>query len=159
MPATPITPTVRFDEASVLRIYFVTTIANKSAPTRAELNAGSDLTAEVSAINGFSTSSDTLDAPDFGSRFVSQVPGAITAEDSSIEVYRSSTSSDIRSLLPRDTAGFIVVFPEGDTTGLKMDVYPVKVKTAAKPHDQNATAKHTISFAITSIPAENVTVP
>lgn len=159
MVATPITPTLRFIEPSVLKVYWVATIANKNAPTRGELDAGSDLTAEVSAINGFSTASDSADAPDFANRFVSKVPGKINAEDSSLGLYRSTTSNDVRTLLTRDLAGFIVVFPEGDVTGKKMDVYPVKVASASKPHDIEAVAKNMISFTVTSVPAENITVP
>lgn len=158
MVATPITATQRFIEPGTLRCYYVATIANKNSPTRIELDAGSDLTAEVKAINGFTTTSDSVDAPDFGSRFTSQVPGRITAEDSSLDIYRSSTSSDVRSLLPRDTAGFIVIFPEGDTAAKKMDVFPIKVKTQAKAHGEDA-ATFNIAFSITSIPAENVTIP
>ena len=159
MVATPITPTLRFIEPSILKVYWVATIANKNAPTRPELDAGSDLTAEVAAINGFSTTSDSVETPDFASRFVSKIPGKINAEDSSLELYRSTTSSDVRTLLTRDLAGFIVIFPEGDTAGKKLDVYPVKVASAAKPHSDTDPAKNLISFSVTSVPAENITVP
>lgn len=159
MVATPITATQRFIEPGTLRCYFVATIAVKTAPTRIELDAGSDLTAEVETVNGFSTTSNAVDAPDFGSRFTSQVSGKITAAASSLQIYRSTTSADVRSLLPRDTAGFIVLFPEGDTPGKKMDVFPVKVSTASKDHSDSNAATHTIEFVITSVPAENVTIP
>ncbi|MET9086166.1 hypothetical protein ABZX77_30545 [Streptomyces sp. NPDC004237] len=159
MVATPITATSRYIPPGTTRYYWVPTIATYTSPTRSELNAGSDLTAEVSAVNGFATNSDQQDTPDLGSRFTSKIPGRITADDSSITLYLSSTSSDVRTLLPRDTAGYVVIFPEGDTTGLKMDVFPVKVTGQPKSRDIENPSTITIQFAVTKIPAENVTVP
>jgi hypothetical protein len=159
MVATPITPTSRYIPPGTTRYYWVPTIANKNAPTRSELNAGSDLTAEIAAVSGFATSSDQQDTPDLGTRFVGKIPGRITADDSSITLYMSSTSSDVRTLLPRDTAGFIAIFSEGDTAGLKYDVFPVKVTGQPKARDVENPAQITIQFSITSIPVENITVP
>jgi hypothetical protein len=159
MPATPITATSRYIPPGTTRYYFVSTIANKNAPTRAELNAGSDLTAEIAAVSGFATSSDQQDTPDLGSRFVGKIPGRITADDSSITLYLSSTSNDVRTLLPRDTAGYVCIFPEGDTAGLKYDVFPVRVGGQPKQRDVENPSQIMIQFTITSIPVENITVP
>lgn len=159
MPATPIASTSRYIPPGTTRYYWVATISNYLSPTRSELNAGSDLTAEISAVSGFATSSDQQDTPDLGSRFVSKIPGRINADDSSITMYASSTSSDARSLMPRDTAGFIVILPEGDVTGQKMDVFPVKVTGVPKSRDVENPANMTFQFSITKVPAENVTIP
>jgi hypothetical protein len=159
MVATPITATSRYIPPGTTRYYWVATIANKNSPTRSELNAGSDLTAEIASVSGFATNSDQQDTPDLGSRFVSKIPGRITADDSSITLYMSSTSSDVRTLLPRDTAGYICIFPEGDTAGLKYDVFPVKVTGQPKSRDVENPAQITIQFSVTSIPVENITVP
>ena len=81
MVATPITATSRYIPPGTTRYYWVPTIANKAAPTRSELNAGSDLTAEISAVSGFATSSDQQDTPDLGSRFgVRSIPTLILLE-------------------------------------------------------------------------------
>src|SRR4051812_50064985 len=117
MVATPITATSRYIPPGTTRYYWVATIANKNSPTRSELNAGSDLTAEIASVSGFATNSDQQDTPDLGSRFVSKIPGRITADDSSITLYMSSTSSDVRTLLPRDTAGVVWIFPQGGPAG------------------------------------------
>ncbi|MEU6552116.1 hypothetical protein ABZ915_17795 [Streptomyces sp. NPDC046915] len=159
MVATPIAATSRYIPPGTTRYYWVPTISNYNSPTRSELNAGSDLTAEISAVSGFATNSDQQDTPDLGSRFVSKIPGRITADDSSITMYLSSTSSDVRTLLPRDTAGFVVIFPEGDVTGQKMDVFPVKVTGQPKSRDVENPSTITIQFSVTKIPAENVTIP
>jgi hypothetical protein len=110
-------------------------------------------------VSGFATNSDQQDTPDLGSRFVSKIPGRITADDSSITLYASSNSSDARTLMPRDSAGYIVIFPEGDMTGQKMDVFPVKVTGVPKSRDVENPASMTFQYAITRIPAENVTIP
>ncbi|MFF3884026.1 hypothetical protein [Streptomyces sp. NPDC001914] len=159
MVATPIAATSRYIPPGTTRYYWVATISNYLSPTRGELNAGTDLTGEISAVSGFATSSDQQDTPDLGSRFVSKIPGRITADDSSITMYASSTSSDARTLMPRDTAGYIVAFAEGDVTGQKMDVFPVKVTSVPKSRDVENPAGMTFQYAITRIPAENVTIP
>lgn len=74
-------------------------------------------------------------------------------------MYMSSTSNDVRTLLTRDTTGFIVIFPEGDTTGRKMDVFPVRVAGQPKQRDLDNPSQIQIQFSITSIPAENLAVP
>ncbi|MGW1498916.1 phage tail tube protein [Streptomyces mirabilis] len=159
MVATPIAATSRYIPPGTTHYYWVATIANYNSPSRSELNAGTDLTGEVMAVSGFATSSDQQDTPDLGSRFVPKIPGRITADDSSITMYASSTSSDARTLMPRDTAGYIVILPEGDITGQKMDVFPVKVTGVPKSRDIENPANMVFQYAITKIPAENVTIP
>ncbi|MET7776330.1 hypothetical protein ABZU94_10365 [Streptomyces mirabilis] len=159
MVATPIAATSRYIPPGTTHYYWVPTIANYLSPTRPELNAGTDLTGEIAAVSGFATSSDQQDTPDLGTRFVSKIPGRITADDSSITMYLSSTSSDVRTLLPRDTAGYVVILPEGDIGGQKMDIFPVKVTGQPKARDVENPAQITIQFSITKIPAENVTIP
>ncbi|MEU2924211.1 hypothetical protein ABZ636_03990 [Streptomyces sp. NPDC007251] len=159
MAATPIAATSRYIPPGTTRYYWVASISNYTSPTRAELNAGTDLTGEIAAVSGFATTSDQQDTPDLGSRFTSKIPGRITADNSSITMYLSSTSSDVRTLLPRDTAGYVVILPEGDVTGQKMDIFPVKVTAQPKARDVENPAQITIEFSITKIPAENVTIP
>ncbi len=159
MVATPIAATSRYIPPGTTRYYWVASISSYLSPTRSELNAGSDLTAEVSAVSGFATSSDQQDTPDLGSRFVKKIPGRITADDSSITLYASSNSSDARTLMPRDAAGYIVILPEGDVTGQKMDVFPVKVSGVPKSRDIENPASMTFQYTITNVPAENVTIP
>lgn len=159
MVATPIAATSRYIPPGTTHYYFVSTIANKNAPTRPELDAGTDLTNEIAEVSGFSTTSEQTETPDLGSRFTGKIPGRITADDSSITLYMSSTSNDVRTLLPRDTSGFIVAFSEGDVAGRKMDVFPVKVSGQPKKRDIEDAATIEIQFTITSIPAENVTIP
>ncbi|MGH3097870.1 MAG: hypothetical protein ACRDMV_17955 [Streptosporangiales bacterium] len=165
MTATPLTPTARYIPPGVRQYYFVTTIEDKTAPTRPELDAGTDLSIEIAAVDGFTTSSDSVDAPDLGSRFTSKVPGMITADDSSINIYNSTESDgagDARTLMPRDTKGFIVQFPEGDDGGdgpNLMNVFPVTVSSASVQSGMEDPGQTQFMFTITSEPAANVEVP
>src|SRR5690554_4879036 len=100
MAATPLNPTTRYIPPGVRQYYFVPTIADKNAPTRTELDAGTDLTGEIAEVSGFQATSESVDTPDLLSRFTSRVPGRITADDSSITFYASQDSDDVRTLLP-----------------------------------------------------------
>lgn len=168
MPATPLVATSRYIPPGVRQYYFVAAIANKNTPLRAELDAGTDLTSEVANISGFTVTSNTVDAPDLGTRFTSQVAGRTTADKSSIDFYASDSSDDVRTLLPRDTKGFIVIFPEGDhpavvgppaVAATKMDVFPVTVSSASIQPDMEKPGTIEVQFTITSQPVQNLSVP
>jgi hypothetical protein len=159
VPPTPLSATTRYIPPGTRKIYWVTTIATYTAPSRAELNAGIDLTAEVAEVSGFSTTSATTETPDLATRFTGKIPGRITADDSSLSFYASSNSSDVRTVLPRDTAGFVVILWEGDVTGQRMDVFPAKVTVSSLDGNMEDPEKVNVSFAITRIPAANVVIP
>src|SRR5713101_8748825 len=96
-------PTSRYVPEGTRKIYYVPTIATQSAPTRAEMNAGVDLTPEIAVMTGFTVKSDTVEVPDMSTRFTGKIPARIVADDSMITFYASSTSNDVRTVLPRDT--------------------------------------------------------
>lgn len=159
MPASPITASVRYARFGVTKCYFCPTIVNILGPTRAELNAGTDLSGEVESINGFQVVSNFIDTPDLAGPFVGVIIGRTSAEQSSITCYASINSVDVRGLLPRGTTGNIVWLDEGDVAGRKMDVYPITVGSIPKDRDLEAAARIIVNVAITRTPAENVTVP
>jgi hypothetical protein len=159
MPPSPLTPTTRYVPPGTRKIYWVTTIATYTSPSRSELNAGIDLSAEVADVTGFTVTSGTTPTPDLSSRFVSEIPGQITAPSSSLIFYASNTSSDVRTVLPRDTAGFVVLLWEGDVTGQRMDVFPAKVTASAPDGNMQNPERINVSFSITKIPAANVVIP
>lgn len=159
MAATPIAKVTRYWPKGKLKWYWVPTIANINAPTRAELNAGVDLSGEVAAYEGWTTSSNFEDAPDVNSRFVGKVAADIEAEDSSLTMYADPSGNDARTLMPRGTEGNVVRFGGGDIPGRKMDVFPVEVGAVSKPFEMDAIPVCQFQFAITDEPAEDVTVP
>jgi hypothetical protein len=159
MAPSPLSATTRYIPPGTRKIYFVSSIATYTSPTRSELNAGTDLSAEIAEMSGFTVTSDSVDTPDLSSRFTSKIPGRITADDSSITFYASSNSSDVRTVLPRDTAGYIVILPEGDVASQKMDIFPVKVASAAVDTAMEDPGKINIQFTVTRVPAQNVAIP
>jgi hypothetical protein len=159
MPPTPLNVTNRYVSEGTRKIYWVTTVANYLSPTRPEINAGIDLTNEIAEMTGFTVSSDTQDVPDMSGRFTAKIPGRITADDSSIRFYASSNSNDVRTVLPRDTAGYVLTLWEGDVVGQKMDVWPSKVTASSVQTGIDDPASIEIGFTITRVPAQNVTIP
>lgn len=162
MPAPDVTLATRFNPVGTTKYYWVPTISNKAAPSRAELNAGTNLSADLYAVEGFTVKSTSVDTPDISTLFVSQTTGRITADESSITMYLDAAGADSRTLMPRGTAGFVVRLEGGDVSGRKMDVFPVKVQSVSKANlnaGGDAAAGIMYSYAITSEPAENVTIP
>ncbi|MGC4912731.1 hypothetical protein [Streptomyces albogriseolus] len=157
--ATPITPATRYYRRGTTKVLWVPTIANKNAPTRSELNAGTALEGETGAMAGWQTTSATVPTAALGSRFTPTVPGEITAADSSLTFWASKDSNDVRTLLTREERGFVVWMDEGDVEGQTMDVYPVQVTSQAKVRELDQAAQIMCQFAITSEPAENVEIP
>lgn len=160
--ATPLNPTSRYIPVGSREYLWVATIANKNSPTLAELNAGTDLTGEIpqDGVNGFSTSSDSVDAGDMANRFVSKVPGLINAEDSSIDFYNDLDYNDASTVLHQDDDGFVVISKSGfNRVGAKMDVWPVRVASVTDSQAGADMAKLTVAFTVTAVPAVGVTVP
>lgn len=159
MAAPVITASTRYYRPGTTKVYWVPSIASQASPTRAELNAGTDLSPEISSIDGWQTNSNTVDAPDLATRFAPKIAASIEVGDSSLTMYASSNSVDVRSLLPRDTNGYVVFLDEGDVAARKMDVFKVTVGSLAKVRDIGDPARITITFIVTATPSENVTIP
>lgn len=158
MPATPLNPAERFSALQGLEIIFVPTIANTASPTRVEINAGTDLTTEIVEWEGFTTVTETIATPDL-TRFVGSIGGRITAEDSSITLYADRGGDDARTILARDTIGYLLWMDSGDTATEKMDIFPVQVNSLTKVRStENATVLR-VSVSMTRIPVEDVTIP
>lgn len=157
---TPLASTVRYMPAGIRKVYFLPTIADAGlAATRTEMTAGTDLSPQVAAISGFNVTSNFLDAPDLGGGFISKVAGRTSSDDSSITFYSSKTTTDVRTVLQRNTAGYILVLPGGDVPAQKMNVFPVTVGSESDENDIEAVAQITVTFAITNQPAQNVAIP
>jgi len=161
MPATPIAPVTRYWPTGTAVWLWVPTMSDYQNPTREELDAGTDLTPELAASEGWNTTGETIETPDGRSRFTATIPGRITAEESSLTFYADPTGEDVREIMPRDAEGFIVRMLGGDTPGRKMDVFPVRVTTVSKLANigEDEAARIQVQFAITREPAEDVEIP
>lgn len=155
-----LTSSTRYFDPEITKVYFVSTIADKSAPTRTEIDAGTDVSGEIAEIEGWQVTSNNIGTPDLGTRFTGSTPGRLTAEDSSLTFYADQGGQDVRTIMPRDTNGYILWMDGGDVQGNKMDVYPVRVSSNAKMRSlEDEASRIQVQFAITSAPAEDVDVP
>jgi hypothetical protein len=161
MAAPSIAASTRYINVGTTVVYWVASIGTKSAPTRGELNAGTNLVAENSASSGWSVKTDLVETPTMSTRFTSKIPGRIIADDSSLTMYMDLGGVDARQLMPVDANGFVVWMDGGDVTGRKCDVYPVRVASHGKTRsvDGKDAAQIEVMFSITDQPAENITIP
>lgn len=160
MAATAITASTRYFDPETTKVYFVATIADKTSPTRLEIDAGTDLSPEIADLSGWVIGGEDVPTPDLGVRFTSNIPGREAADDSSLTLYASEDGVDVRATLPAGTNGFIVWLDGGDVAANKMDVYPIRVRSVGKMRNlSNEAAKIQVQFSITSKPASDVAVP
>lgn len=160
MAATPIIASGRYYARGLTKIYYCLTIVSIASPTRAEMNAGTDLSREVAEVNGWDITSEEIETPDLATSFTSKIPGSLSVGDSSINMYADDNGADARGVLPRGTVGYILMLYGGDIAASKMDVFPIKVRSVGKPislGDDPSTVN--LQFSITAAPQENVTVP
>lgn len=153
MPPTPLNKTTRFSPQGTSRYYWLPTVAAADMiPTRTEIDAGTDLTSEVAAVTGWSTTPNQIDTPDAGSRFVSRVPGSITADDSSLTFYGSKDGDDARTFFTRDMTGYVMFADAGDVPGAKAEIFPVTVLNVSPVRDITGAFQVVVSFSITDDP-------
>lgn len=129
-------------------------------PTRSEITASTDVTKQISAMSGWSVEGAIIQAPSLGVAFPRQVPGRVTAAQSSINFYADKEGTDIRGALTRGSSYYVMICPSGDVTAYKASVFPVTVVSLTQPVslDEKA-AEIIVTFAITGLPAEDITLP
>lgn len=126
MVATPLATLNPYIPLDVRKVYWVLTIANINAPTRGELDAGTDLSPQLVDMTGFSVSGSTVDSQALVGAAL-KLPGPKSVDDSAVTMRNSRTSTDARTIMTQGLTGNIVVLPEGDTTGFKMNAFQVVV--------------------------------
>lgn len=160
MAAPAIVASTRYARFGITSVVYALTVSNYLSPTRAEINAGTDLRNEVAEISGFVLSQGFIQTPDLATSYTPQILGRRSAEESSITMYASVNSVDVRGVLPRGTTGYLMWFDEGDVPGRKYDVFPITVGSIGKERSTGDDASRlVVNVAITREPAENLTVP
>lgn len=145
------------------RVYFVASISNTAAPTAAEINGGTNLSASVNDMTGFSYSTSQLPTPALDNAFTPSIGGPQVTEDSSITLYLDHASNPLRTTLALGTSGYIVWVDYKASGNIaaadKADVYPVTVIGAPKRRSMgDDPAVWECQFAITAVPVEDATV-
>lgn len=162
MPTPNLTASTRFTDNATTVVYYLPSIAATTlVPTRAEMNAGTNISVELNDLDGWSLEAELIDTQALSESFQSKIPGSLSAPDSSLTFYTSKTGVDIRTLLPRGTTGYVMFCDGGDVAGQKAEVYPVTVTSVGLMRNITGTeaSKTKIGFAITRPPAQGVTIP
>lgn len=161
MAPTPLNPTSRYISPEVTKTYLVPTVASfTTAPTRAELDAGTDLSPEVAAATGWEISADRVAVPDLGTKFVGRISGRTNPGDAQIVFYASQDTADVRDVLARGDTTNIAILDGGDVTGQKGRLFAVQVSAVTPTVDVAGTegARIMVDFSITAV-NEEFTIP
>lgn len=149
----------RYFRRGVAAMKWLPTVAGAS-PTRPEITAGTDLTGAIAAIAGFKMANAPIATPDLLTTFDTQIDGPDTVDASSITFYDDDASTTIRTALAKGNAGYVVLFPQGDASGKRCEVWRAKSLGVNDEWTLDATAaKYEVGFAITLKPAQAATTP
>lgn len=160
MAPTPLVPTDRYVPDGLTVAYWVEAIADISDPSRGEIDAGTDLTAELAAIEGWNLQSEGRDVQAAGEAFRSRVAGTIDVDGSALLLYADRSGDEIMSLFVRGTDGHILFLHGGDVEGNPMDVWPVSVAAASRAlRIGGEPVRIQVQFVVTRQPALSVAAP
>jgi hypothetical protein len=145
------------------KVYFVPTLASKTAPSLASITAGTNLTAFITKDGvDVPNNQSMIDSATIDETFDAQEPGSWGGGPLTLTMFRDSiaASDTAWTLCVYNTRGFIVISRRGvPIVGSKVEVYPVAMHepvmlaTAA-----NEMQKFREVFAVTAAPAMNATV-
>lgn len=168
MPTPAITTSIRYMDVGATRVYYLPAIAATTlVPTRAEMNAGTNLSPELADWSGWMLDAELLDTQNMGQGFKSEIPGSLSSPPCSFTFYSSKNGIDVRTVLTRLASGFIMILDGGDITANKAEVWPITVASvsvdrgtlSADSAGADAASRIRVVFAITAQPAQGVTVP
>jgi hypothetical protein len=147
-----------------VRIHAVATISDTSAPTQAEVQAGTDITPYLQSMDT-PLEGNRVPSGDLSSAFRKTSPGKFGG-DITMDIHRGTTAGDDTAydLFPRDTQTHIVIRRFGGSsnniiTADDVEVWPVRVVTRS-PHalDEEALQMVTVDMAATDEPDIDVAV-
>lgn len=145
----------KYINRGTLQVWFVPTIASQTSPSIAAIQAGTDLTARMAAIDGFTFSASKVETPTLDTVFDLSIAGTLSAADSTLTVYDINDAVDAvkTALSTVNTNGFLFFVPYGMVAAKKCEVWPINVgsysttKTVA-----NEAAKSMASVFVTAAP-------
>lgn len=154
----------RYTHETMTQVWWVVTIANKAAPTAAEITAGTALAGFIAkdgvAVN-FST--NKVDSATIAENFNSQLAGS-TGADVELTMFRDNTADTAWNLWVHGTNGFIVIrrgvlSTTAATAAQKVEVYPAQMLTPVPDNSaQDAQVRFVGGVAVTSEPNTKATV-
>jgi len=158
-------PTGRFFRRGVTKVRFLPTVASSSlVPTAAEVTAGTDLTADLADLTGFTFTNSPITVPDWSDNFDPKIPGVDETTDGVLTFYEKGTSNPLRTVLAKGVSGYVAIFFAG-TAGAspaaadKAEVWPVTFTGPARDYTSAAEgARWHTSAVSTARPNVDVTI-
>jgi hypothetical protein len=155
----------KYIAAEKSEVWFVPAIANTSAPTATELNAGTRLTGHISGGFAADFAGNLVDAGDLTSAFNSTVAGTYGGGTNTISgLFRNNTADTAWNALPRGTAGYFVT-QAGVSTGTAWasgdivdGIFAAEVLSRHYPDlTRDALVTFDVDYAITDAPVYGAT--
>lgn len=158
MPATVLAAPFKYS-AIGKDVYVVDTIADITAPTRAELDAGTNINLHLdkdNGLQGFELTHNTVTGTSLGDGIGYSLSDGDSYGTASLTCHQDKTgaAADVRSVLTEGDSTHIVIFDSKDTSGLNCDVFSVTVRPITKarsgvqmltvPVDINASARDVV---------------
>jgi hypothetical protein len=144
------------------RFYFVPAIASDTLlPTRGELSAGTEFSAYIAAMDGWTVTNNEIETPDMADTYDSTIPGSDKADQSSFTFYEDEEDADLEEMFAKGTNAYVVILRKGDIPGNNsMDVFPIRVATQSPQYTaDNEAAKFMATCSITERPLQGAPVP
>lgn len=112
-------------------------VSNIASPTRAEINAGTNIKLHLdkdNGLSGFELSHNTVTATSLGDGIGYPLNDGNAYGTATLTAHQSKTGSttDVRSVFTEGSTAYILIFDTVDTAGLKMDVFQVTVNPITK---------------------------
>ncbi|MEA2703907.1 MAG: hypothetical protein QOD63_1852 [Actinomycetota bacterium] len=142
------------------RVYIVPAVAVRTAPTRAEINAGTNLTASVAGISGFALENQVREFAPVGAAFTEQRAGVDKVTGPcTLTLYEQKTTATIRAAVVKGSVGFVILVPYGDVVARRCEVWPVRVVTVATLWETTAAITFRAVFAPSAAPSQSAVLP
>jgi hypothetical protein len=160
VPATPLNIAEKFSALDGLELVWIPLIAATATlvPTRAEIDAGTDLTTEVAGWDGFEIDPQEIETPSLA-RYTGTIPGRIQITPGVLRIYADRGSEDVREVLPDGTVGYLAWFDSGDVAAEKVDIWPVQVNRLSKVRSMEDATLLSVRFSHPRLPAEDLVIP
>lgn len=158
---TVLAPSDRFFAPEISKVYIALAVAATTfIPTRAEIDAATEVSGEIADLSGWLQTSGSIATPDFGHRFIGSIPGRKSIADSSITFYADRAGVDVRSLLSEGDDVFVIFADGGDVVAYLADCFPARVASVGKVRTTGDSAHQlTITFTITRPAAVDFALP
>ena len=144
-----------------VRVAWVPTIADTAEPTVAELNAGLRIDGKLTAIEGFTATTNEVDTSKVNSRFDSKSPGTGAFSNSAFIVAEDDTDNAVLAGLEDDqlTSGYVVMRLNEDAENVwaaadEVDVYPATLGVVSRvdPGSRNTILRSRVPVTVNDDP-------